>query len=98
MPMVSREPMSDITSARKGTQQAAVRQASAIAVLTAILRSPSDIPARFGPIVFCWGLAVNPKPLVLWSVLVCPGLVWSSLVSGVQPILYHQQMSSIGKV
>ena len=44
-PMVSSEPMSDMTNARKGTQQAVPKQANAMDVRTKILLRPSDMPA-----------------------------------------------------
>lgn len=45
-PIVSREPMRDMTKARKGTQQAVPKHAKAIPVRTNIRLKPSDIPAQ----------------------------------------------------
>lgn len=45
-PMVRREPMSDMTKARNGTQQAVPKQAKAILVRTKILLTPSDRPVN----------------------------------------------------
>ncbi len=45
-PIVSSEPMRDMTNARKGTQHAVPRHANAMEVRTRIRLTPSDMPAN----------------------------------------------------
>ena len=45
-PIVSSEPMSDMTNAKNGTQQAVPKHANAMEVLTKMRLTPSDNPAE----------------------------------------------------
>lgn len=47
-PMVSKEPMRDMTNAKKGTQQAVPKHANAMEVLTKTRLAPSDKPGESG--------------------------------------------------